>query len=756
MNPNDFVITTKQTDHNKCIRYVAENSTNPYYLRSSNINNRCQNIQNELVKNEPVPEKGGMRIEKQTITENNSIQYSDDKRATSVDSTIHNRHRYFIQTALCKTCNNEIWDKRCDVCHNCCHFCLSKDHKKNNCTQKSRKTAKFKDKLTKPEHMLLNQTYKEKRRDFGFVEASSKNITICYHCGSTGHINCLFKNEKAAKQLFEELKIKTGTIKKPKDKIVKRIKKLKPKVKEIILNYYDGLVDSNIKESGACCVDDNKEIIDKPTVEVTKGKADTNASTNNEACILSYLFEVERQLRSENLKEKLQDIEVRMQLAQISDVITGLLESDTITKVEVAPIKKEMIGAEEDIMIEESKENLNKENMSQSNPAQKLDSKVDDDIDEVSSKSEYDSSYEINQLSKKFVSITQTPPEIPAQNLPPGRPAADRNIKKPKKKKNQPYYKMSKYEKTKYDKEDIPFNIDIHKKQVKAYYKKLNKGISYKALNFLSKNATKADKYLLNSEDLINAYKNDEATVYCMYSSSALIKKGKQLANFNKEHCVAKYFTIKKNYQFEQDLHHIYPALEEINSLRDKRMLYCPFYFKPEQKCYCSQFSVFLKEPDVNNNLIIRRFQESKTTAEIEALKFDCLNYQKNAKAVDAKPAIKNRGDSVCKKDIIVFQKRVSWGFIYNGNPGYFCTSANIGPISRMTLYVLLKYRKVVDKLRFNEDTLDFYKFIASQYPVKDWELRKNFIVQQIQGDRNVFIDHPEWANKIEFGLSFD
>ena len=39
--------------------------------------------------------------------------------------------------------------------------------------------------------------------------------------------------------------------------------------------------------------------------------------------------------------------------------------------------------------------------------------------------------------------------------------------------------------------------------------------------------------------------------------------------------------------------------------------------------------------------------------------------------------------------------------------------------------------------------------------PVSDYELHRNYVAVELQGNRNPMIDHPEWARRIDFGAAW-
>ncbi|MGC0378946.1 endonuclease [Streptomyces sp. SAI-229] len=74
------------------------------------------------------------------------------------------------------------------------------------------------------------------------------------------------------------------------------------------------------------------------------------------------------------------------------------------------------------------------------------------------------------------------------------------------------------------------------------------------------------------------------------------------------------------------------------------------------------------------------------------------------------------------------------------------------GAVARATLYFLLRYPKLVgDNEEFTEDRLPILLDWHQREPATEYELHRNAAIAEIQGNRNPFIDHPEWATDIDF-----
>ncbi|MFH8803373.1 endonuclease [Streptomyces sp. NPDC017936] len=75
------------------------------------------------------------------------------------------------------------------------------------------------------------------------------------------------------------------------------------------------------------------------------------------------------------------------------------------------------------------------------------------------------------------------------------------------------------------------------------------------------------------------------------------------------------------------------------------------------------------------------------------------------------------------------------------------------GAVARATLYFLLRYPGTVgDEAReFPEERLPVLLNWHRNEPVDEHELHRNAAVAEIQGNRNPLIDHPEWAETLDF-----
>jgi hypothetical protein len=83
-----------------------------------------------------------------------------------------------------------------------------------------------------------------------------------------------------------------------------------------------------------------------------------------------------------------------------------------------------------------------------------------------------------------------------------------------------------------------------------------------------------------------------------------------------------------------------------------------------------------------------------------------------------------------------------------------FVPNINQGAVARATLYVLVAYPKSLDRARIPDASLRWLIKTASEEPTL-WEKHRNLVGYQHQGNRNPFIDHPEWVPHIDFSQGF-
>ena len=75
------------------------------------------------------------------------------------------------------------------------------------------------------------------------------------------------------------------------------------------------------------------------------------------------------------------------------------------------------------------------------------------------------------------------------------------------------------------------------------------------------------------------------------------------------------------------------------------------------------------------------------------------------------------------------------------------------GPVARATLYFLLRYPGLVQQTEMPAERLDVVRAWHDADPVGEYERHRNAAIQQAQGNRNPFIDHPEWVAVLDFAI---
>jgi endonuclease I len=71
------------------------------------------------------------------------------------------------------------------------------------------------------------------------------------------------------------------------------------------------------------------------------------------------------------------------------------------------------------------------------------------------------------------------------------------------------------------------------------------------------------------------------------------------------------------------------------------------------------------------------------------------------------------------------------------------------GPAARAVLYFLLRYPGVISPAELPPDRLDVLLDWHEQESVSEWERHRNAAIHARQGNRNPFIDHPEWGAEV-------
>jgi endonuclease I len=73
--------------------------------------------------------------------------------------------------------------------------------------------------------------------------------------------------------------------------------------------------------------------------------------------------------------------------------------------------------------------------------------------------------------------------------------------------------------------------------------------------------------------------------------------------------------------------------------------------------------------------------------------------------------------------------------------------------VARATLYFLLRYPGEINAIEkeYSEDRLPVLLAWHRAEPPGEYERHRNMAIRAAQGNRNPLIDHPEWAEKIDF-----
>lgn len=73
------------------------------------------------------------------------------------------------------------------------------------------------------------------------------------------------------------------------------------------------------------------------------------------------------------------------------------------------------------------------------------------------------------------------------------------------------------------------------------------------------------------------------------------------------------------------------------------------------------------------------------------------------------------------------------------------------GAVARATLYFMVRYSGYVGR-RYSGERLQNLLRWHEEFPPNEWELHRNVAIHALQGNRNPFIDFPEWSKAIKFG----
>jgi endonuclease G len=85
--------------------------------------------------------------------------------------------------------------------------------------------------------------------------------------------------------------------------------------------------------------------------------------------------------------------------------------------------------------------------------------------------------------------------------------------------------------------------------------------------------------------------------------------------------------------------------------------------------------------------------------------------------------------------------------------PARFEPVGGKGAVARATLYFLLRYPREIDNnvREYTSERLNVLMLWHREKPVSLHEKHRNRIIQRKQGNRNPLVDHPEWAERIDF-----
>lgn len=84
-----------------------------------------------------------------------------------------------------------------------------------------------------------------------------------------------------------------------------------------------------------------------------------------------------------------------------------------------------------------------------------------------------------------------------------------------------------------------------------------------------------------------------------------------------------------------------------------------------------------------------------------------------------------------------------------------FEPTAGKGTVARAVLYFLLRYPGEINRTaqEYEEDRVETLLNWHNEFEVTEYERHRNMAIFKFQGNRNPLIDHPEWANQIDFTL---
>lgn len=84
-----------------------------------------------------------------------------------------------------------------------------------------------------------------------------------------------------------------------------------------------------------------------------------------------------------------------------------------------------------------------------------------------------------------------------------------------------------------------------------------------------------------------------------------------------------------------------------------------------------------------------------------------------------------------------------------------FEPEAGKGAVARATLYFLLRYPGKIEDREFDRERVAILLRWHAADPPDLYEKHRNQAIFAVQGNRNPFVDHPEWADKVDFSGGF-
>ncbi|MFY0531800.1 endonuclease [Nannocystis pusilla] len=88
------------------------------------------------------------------------------------------------------------------------------------------------------------------------------------------------------------------------------------------------------------------------------------------------------------------------------------------------------------------------------------------------------------------------------------------------------------------------------------------------------------------------------------------------------------------------------------------------------------------------------------------------------------------------------------------GDGPHFEPGRGHGPVARATLYFLVRYPGEIDAPHeLTPEQIELLKQWSKEDPPGQYERHRNQAIFAVQGNRNPFIDHPQWVDLVDFAL---